>query len=85
MSYIQIRSPRIILRATETSRSSQRAVPYGKWRSTLTDFTETFERLLAPGNPGREWGRMLVFKMWVNKRFAQGAENTRGEDNEGSL
>ncbi len=44
-----------------------------------------FEHFPVPGNPGREWGRMLELQMRANKRFVQREENTRGEGREGSL
>ncbi len=81
--YTQIRSPRILLWTRENSRSRWRTVLYGTWRSPFTNFPANFEHFLAPGNPGREWGRMLILQ--TNKRFVQGEENTRRQGCEGLL
>ncbi len=40
--YMQIRSPRILLRVRENSCSRWRAVSYGTWRNPFTNFTSSF-------------------------------------------
>ncbi len=42
------------------NRSRWKAVSFGMWCSPSSNFSACFEHFLGPGNPGREWGRMLV-------------------------
>ncbi len=46
----------------------------GRGTALLQTSAKVFERFLAPGNPGREWGGCLycMFMMPVNKRFVHG-------------
>ncbi len=46
--YMQIRSPRILLRTREKSRSRRRAVSYGTWRILQRKFLNTFYCLAIP-------------------------------------
>ncbi len=55
--YLQIMSPRILLRSREKSPSRWMAVSYGMWHSPLTNFTANFETL---SNAWQSQGRMLV-------------------------
>ncbi len=55
---MQIRSPRILLRTREKSRSRWRAV--GRGAALLQTSSQLLEHFLAPGNPGREWGDACI-------------------------
>ncbi len=82
MLYMQIKSPRILLRIRENGCSRWRTVSYGTWRNS--EFLNTFQRLAIPEENG---GGCLycIFAMRANKRFVQAEENTRGQGREGSL
>ncbi len=69
--YMQIRSPRILLRTREKSRSRWWAVSYGTWRNPFTNFTASFWTLssylgsnAAVSNPG--WGLLMRSKKGQN-------------------
>ncbi len=59
----------------------------GRGAALLQTSPHVFERVLAAGNPGRGWGRMLVLHIndVANTRFVQGKETTRAQGHEGSL
>ncbi len=57
--YMQIRSPRILLRIRENSCSRWRAVSYGTWRNPFTNFTASFWTL----STNFEW---ILFTNFLN-------------------
>ncbi len=56
--YMQIRSPRILLRTREISCNRWRAVSYGTWRNPFTNFTANFWTLSSA------WQSRLSFNLW---------------------
>ncbi len=58
--YNQIRSPRILLRIGKGAAAAAGLSHMGRGAAPLQTSPQVFEHFLAPGNPGREWGRMLV-------------------------
>ncbi len=57
----------------------------GRGALLIQTSAQNFEHFLAPGIPGREWGRIdCVLKMRANKRFVQREENARLQGLEGS-
>ncbi len=59
----------------------------GRGAVPLPTSAQVFVHFLAPGNPGTEWGRMLVLHIENagQKHFVQGEVNARGQGHEGSL
>ncbi len=58
--YMQIRSPRILLRIREIVAAAGGLSRMGLGTTPLQTSPRVFEHFLAPGSSGREWGRMLT-------------------------
>ncbi len=56
--YMQIRSPRILLRMREIVAAAGGLSRMGRGATPLQTSPRVFENFLAPGSPEREWGRM---------------------------
>ncbi len=58
--YMQIKSPQILLQNRKIAAAAGGLSHMGRGAAPLQTSPQVFEHFLAPGNPAREWERMLV-------------------------
>ncbi len=79
MLYMQIRSPRILLRTRENGLSCWRAASYGTWRNPLQTSLRVLNTVQRLAMLGEAWGECC------EKTLCTRGENARGQGREGLL